>query len=64
MQADIPVVFSAMLTLAADQTFLRERAKERIEAREAERDAQRRKRNRSKPKAHANDNIKQSANAA
>jgi hypothetical protein len=61
MQADVPIVFSTLLTLAADQTFLRERAKERIEAREAERDAQRCKRNRSrrKPETHANDNLRQ-----
>ena len=34
MKADLPEVWSALGELAADQTFLRERAKERIEAHE------------------------------
>jgi hypothetical protein len=67
-------VWSALGELAADQTFLRERAKERIEVREAERDALRNARiasraandnvkRRRKPKP-ANDNIKQSSESA
>jgi hypothetical protein len=39
MKAELPEVWSALADLAVDQAFLRERAKERIEAREAKRDA-------------------------
>lgn len=74
MKADLPEVWSALGELAADQTFLRERAKERIEAHEAERLALRnariasraandKTRRRRKPKP-ANDNIKQSSESA
>jgi hypothetical protein len=57
-------VWSALAELAADQAFLRERAKERIEAREAERDALRINRNyRRHRKSPANDNTAQSKSA-
>lgn len=61
MRTDVPHVWSALAELAADQAFLRERAKERIEKREAERDARRiacntSTRRRRKPKPPANDN--------
>jgi hypothetical protein len=36
MRAELPDLWGALLDLAADQAFLRERARERIEAREAE----------------------------
>jgi hypothetical protein len=55
MKAELPVVWSALAELPADQAFLRERAKERIEAIEAERAARRNARNASRA---ANDNMK------
>lgn len=65
MKAELPEVWAALGELAADQAFLRERAKERIEAREAERDALRIKRNyRRHRKTPANDNAKQAESAA
>lgn len=66
MKAELPEVWAALGELAADQAFLRERAKERIEAREAERDARRVKRNyrRRKSKAAANDNTAQAESDA
>jgi hypothetical protein len=48
MKATMPEVFTALLEAAADQAFLHERAKERIEAREAEREALRNTRNTSR----------------
>lgn len=61
MRTDVPHVWSALAELAADQAFLRERAKERIEKCEAGRDARRIAcnasiRRRRKPKPPANDN--------
>ena len=66
MKADLPEVWSALVELAADQTFLRERAKERIEARETERDAKCRiqARNHRRRKHPANDNTAQSKSDA
>lgn len=55
MKADLPEVWSALGELGADQAFLRERAKERIEARETERQALRNARIASRS---ANDNVK------
>jgi hypothetical protein len=55
MKAELPVVWSALAELAADQAFLRERAKERIEARQAQREA---RRNACNTTRAANDNAK------
>jgi hypothetical protein len=66
MRVELPVVWSALADIAADQAFLHERAKERIEALEATRNARRIKRHdrrRRKPWP-SNDNVRRAENAA
>lgn len=63
MKIELPVVFSALLEIAAGHAFLRERAKERIEAREAARAALGTKRARYL-KRPANDNTPRRKRAA
>jgi hypothetical protein len=66
MKIAMPEVFSALIEIAAGQTFVRERAQQRIESREAERATMGAKRTHTRRKtlAAANDNVKQSTVAA
>lgn len=63
MKVEMPEVFSALVEIAAGQAFIHERAKARIEARDAARAAEGMKRTRHRRKA-ANDNAPKAEDAA